>query len=109
MSRLSSLCGKLKEDVTLSNGDVIELKAPKVEDLAELVPLFNSENKEGKMTSEQLTKTTNVLKKMLKRSIPDATEEELDEVVLLELNTLMTGMTSLLNKAFGGNQVAPKN
>lgn len=103
MSRLSNLCGKLKEEVKLSDGTIIELKAPKVEDLAELMPLFSEETKD-KMTSEQLTITTNVLKKMLKKSVPDATEEELDEVILTELPKLMTGLTNLLNKAFGGSQ-----
>lgn len=107
MSKLTALCGKLKEEVILSDGTVIELKAPRVEDLAELVPLFGKAEGEA-MTSEQLTKTTSVLKKMLKRSIPDATDEEIDEAVLSEMNVLIEGMTKLLSKAFGGGKTEPK-
>ena len=88
MSKLTALCGKLSEEVTLSNGEKIVLKAPKVEDLAELIPLFGENKEEGKLSPEQLTKTVAVLKKMLKRSVIDATEEEIDEVVLGELNVL---------------------
>ena len=100
MSKLSNLCGKLKEEVTLNDGTVIEFKAPKVEDLTELMPLFSGEDN-GKMSPEMLAKVTEVLKKMLKRSVPDATDDEIDETVMTNLNTLLNGMTSLLNKVFG--------
>lgn len=102
MSKLSNLCGKLTQEIKLSDGTIVVFKAPKVEDLAEIMGLFDEAEAE-KFSGEQLIKTSGVLKKLLKQSIPDATDEEIEEVALLEMKVLMEGLSELLKKAFGGN------
>ena len=103
MSKLTKLCGKLKETVELGEGEdkiTVELKAPNVEDLSEIAALFSNKDKTDGISPEQLTKITRVLMKMLKESEPDATDEELSEVIVANLGVLISSLTKLLEKAF---------
>ena len=55
MSKLTKLCGKLKETVELGEGEdkiVLELKAPKIEDLSEIASLFSNKDDE-KLSDEE--------------------------------------------------------
>jgi len=101
MSKLTSLCGKLKEEVKLSNGETIILKAPKVEDLSELVELFGDGKDIDKMSGTQLKSMFGIVRKLLKQSVPDATDDEIEEVLFSEFAILIEGMTKLFEKSFG--------
>jgi HEPN domain-containing protein len=106
MSKLTALCGKIKEDLVLKGEDGSEikvtLKAPLVEDLAEISELFTNGKNTESVSKEQMASILKIAKRMIKESVPDATDEEINEVVLQNMNTIVMGIISLLNKSFGG-------
>lgn len=101
MSKLSKLCGKLKQEVVLGEGEdatTIILKTPKVKDLTELVELFKDDKEE--MNGKKLETIINILTEQLKQEDPEATEEEINEVITTNLPVLVEALTKLLTKAF---------
>jgi ribonuclease HIII len=101
MSKLSKLCGKLQQEIVLGEGDEaikIVLKVPKIKELSNLVELFKEDSKE--LSGEKLQKIVEVLEKQIKEAVPDATDEEIQEVILSNLPKLIEGLTTLLSKAF---------
>ena len=105
MSKLTALCGKVKEDLVLKNEDgseiIITLKAPKVEDLSEISELFSTKKDGENISKEQMETVLKMAKKMIKEAEPDATEEEINEVVLKNLPTVINAIINILNKSFG--------
>lgn len=99
MSRLAALCGKLKKEVDLGNGVTIELKMCKVKHLSELAEAVSGAE-EGKISGKQIEAMANVLKEMLREAVPDATEEEIEEIVILKFAELSTALTDMLNSIF---------
>ena len=104
MSKLTSMVGKTKEVVTLSNGETIELLPPKVSDLPELISVFKGkkEGEEMSFSGEEFSAVIKVIKSVLKRSVPDATDEEIEEVLLTDMGVILEGLTKLINRVFGG-------
>jgi hypothetical protein len=100
MSKLSSLMGKTKESVLLSNGETIELLPPTVDDFPDLIDVFKGKTGDS-LTGEELSKVLKVLKRILKRSVPDATDEEIDTVLVTDLNVVLDGLTKIIEKTFG--------
>lgn len=102
MSKLTKLCGKLVENVTIGEGEdalTLVLKVPKVKELSGLIELFNKEGTES-MSADKLEQISKILFEMIKQNVPDATEDEINEIMITNLNKLVEGLTSLLSKAF---------
>lgn len=103
MSKLTKLCGKLVEKVELGEGEnkvELILKVPKVEDLADIAVLFQENKEVDKLTPEQLKTVVNIIRGVLKNSDPEATDEEINEVIVSNLGILMEAVMSLLQKSF---------
>lgn len=106
MGKLTKLCGKLKETVELGEGDdkiILELKAPKIEDLSEIAELFKEKTDDDNLDSNQIIKISTILKKMIKDFDPEATDDEINEIVLTYLNELLEALSKLLEKSFKVN------
>lgn len=102
MSKLTKLCGKLKEEVEIGDGEdkvIITLRPPMIEDLSELTPLFNNKTEDG-LSAEQLIKVTGVLKNQLKADDPTASDEEINEIIVVNLSKLIEGLGKILEASF---------
>ena len=110
MSKLTAICGKLKEEVVLKGFDGVELKIdllpPKVEDLTEISKVFKSKKEGEELTIDESAEVLMLAKRLFKQSLPDATEQEIDEVFLLNFNAVTKAVLSLIQKSF--NQTEKK-
>ncbi len=104
MSKLTSLCGKLKEEVIIKDEEgnevTVVLKAPLIEDIDEIFEAIG-DGKDKNFSPKQMVKLVNVLKRMILRSIPDATEEEVNEVIVSNLTLFSEALLKLVNKSLG--------
>ena len=103
MSKLTALCGKTKEKIILGEGEnkvELELMPPKVSDLSNILGVFDKTGADGKISGEQIEKIAEVLSRMVKQAVPDATDEEIDEIVSTHFQELTNSMTKLLEKSF---------
>lgn len=85
MSRLETLSGKPKKYTI--GGIELELKPLRLKDMH----LFNID-KDAPMEEQ-----TKMISKVLKGSIPDATDEEIDNISMEHMNDLMTAILKLHN------------
>jgi len=102
MSRLTALTGKMKLPMVLKAYDgtelQLELDFAKVDMLGDIVPFLNK--KEGDpVTKEHMVAFTKLSKDLLKNSVPDATDAEVQEVVIQNINVLAEAFKKMLYRS----------
>lgn len=105
MSRLSVLCGRYKKTIDLGSGVVLELKPPPISALPEFIDLA-SDSKDGKteMSKEKMAALTGFIKIVVQKSAPDATPEEVDEVIMSNFQVLSQAVTEMMGDLLGGQK-----
>lgn len=111
MSKLSALCGKYSKEITLGeepNEIKIKLKLLKTEDLDELFEMMNESNKKEQDSGKQFQKMISLIKKTLRQSVPDATEDEIDEIAFVYSAELSEKIMDMFNSIFDKMSFAKK-
>jgi hypothetical protein len=103
MSRYTALVGNMKKKVTLQGLGTetieVELNYPLVPDLAEILPVILKKDKNASMSKEELLVFSAIIKKLLKEAEPEATDDELEKITLLNLRSLMETMSDMVTKS----------